>query len=71
MSEGKGLIEAGYRLWTYNPPPLEQEVEYYREGFSEGGLITRRDAHPLWNIYNVWWRPAGTLDGTGKTVHNG
>ena len=50
------LAANGWRLWENQQPPLNEEVEWYRHGFSEGGRITRAHTEPIWNVYNVWWR---------------
>jgi hypothetical protein len=54
--EEEKLEAAGWRLWENQPPPPDEEVEYYRPGFSEGGRVTPRHVHPAWNIAGVWWR---------------
>lgn len=59
----KALFDAGYLIWTRNPPRYGQDILYTRDGivieFANTANIPRE-----WNCGGVWWKgcTAPTLD---------
>jgi hypothetical protein len=60
-----------WRLWQYDPPPPETEVEIRRGDDDKVERVAPRRMSPLWNIADVYWRPLPPVEWPDNVIRLG